>query len=200
MSNSRKMSTSTMVKIGILGAVSFLLMLVEFPLPLFPPFLKIDASDLPSIVATMSLGPVAGVMVQFIKNILRVILGSMTGGVGELANFLIGSLFVVPLGLAYKKLPNIKGYIVGAVIGTISMSVFAAFLNYAFLIPLYATLFGGMEVIVNMSIAVNPNLTDLRALVIFGIIPFNLIKCVAISILGYFTYRGLMRTPIFKKI
>ena len=197
MMSKSKFSTRTMVLIGILASVSFLLMQFEFPLPMFPPFLMIDASDLPSVIASLSMGPAAAVLIQFIKNVLKFIINSKTAGVGELANFFIGVLFVVPLGLVYRKLPNLKGYIIGVIAGTVSMSVFAAILNYTILIPFYATLFGGMEVIIHLCTAVNSNITDLKTIILFAIIPFNILKCFMISILGYFTYRALRLTPIF---
>ena len=95
--------TSAMVKIGMLSGLGMVLMLLNFPLPIFPTFLKIDFSDAPALVGTFYMGPAAGVLIQLLKNILKVIVENNTGGVGELANFLVGTAYVIPLGQSTRS-------------------------------------------------------------------------------------------------
>lgn len=98
-------NTKTMVKISVLGVISFILMFFEFPLVwLAPSFIKLDISDLPSLLGAFSIGPMAGVIIQLLKNLLNLVLeGSTTGGVGELANFVVGSTFAYTAGAFYFK-------------------------------------------------------------------------------------------------
>ena len=96
-------ATSAMVKMGMLAAIGMVLMLVDFPLPLFPSFLQIDLSDVPAVIGAFSLGPAAGVVIELLKNLLKLIVGSNTGGVGELANFLVGGRLCPASGLDLPK-------------------------------------------------------------------------------------------------
>src|SRR5699024_2547807 len=96
-------ATSSMVKIGMLSGLGMILMLLDFPLPIFPTFLKFDLSDAPAVIGAFAMGPAAGVMIEFLKNVLKIIVRSNTGGVGELANFLVGIAYVLPLALIYQK-------------------------------------------------------------------------------------------------
>lgn len=99
----KKIKTSTLVKVALLSAISFILMFIEMPIPIFPSFLKIDISDIPALVAGLTLGPIAGVFVEFVKNILHLITSTSTGGVGELANVIVGGSFVLTASVIYRK-------------------------------------------------------------------------------------------------
>lgn len=91
--NNTRNTTRYMAKVSILSALSFLIMLLEFPLPLLPAFLKIDLSEIPVLLGTFALGPLAGLAIELVKNLLHLTISS-TAGIGELANFLVGSAFV----------------------------------------------------------------------------------------------------------
>ena len=93
--NSKMNSTKTIAKIGVLSAIAYVLMFISLPLPIFPSFLKIDLSDIPAIFGGMSLGPIAGLAIVIVKNLLQAITASTTGGVGEFANILIGGSYVL---------------------------------------------------------------------------------------------------------
>ncbi|MFQ7281987.1 MAG: ECF transporter S component, partial [Christensenellales bacterium] len=95
-----KMQTRTMVSMAMLTAVAYLLAFLEFPVPLTPSFAMMDFSDLPALIGAMSIGPAAGVAIELVKNALQ-LLGTATGGIGELANFLIGASFVFTAGMLY---------------------------------------------------------------------------------------------------
>jgi len=193
------MRTKWLVKVGMLSAVAFLLQLLEFPLGIFPAFLQIDFSDVPALLAGFSLGPAAGVAVELIKNILHLILkNSGTGGVGELANFLIGSAIVIPAALVYKRKHTRKMAIYGLVTGTLVMTLVGVLANLYILIPFYSTAFGmPIEAIVAMGTEVNSAVVDLQTLVLYGIVPFNLLKGVIVSLVTVLIYKRL--SPILHR-
>jgi riboflavin transporter len=152
------------VTIAMLSSISFVIMLLNFPLPGFPSFLKIDFSDVPALIAALTMGPVAGILVELIKNVLEWIsVGSPTGvPIGQMANFATGVLFILPVYFIYNKFSSLKGLIVGLVVATITMSVGMAILNYVAFIPMYAYF-------------MNYHL-DSYETIILGILPFNLLK------------------------
>ncbi|EEB36682.1 hypothetical protein ANHYDRO_00485 [Anaerococcus hydrogenalis DSM 7454] len=96
-----------LVKVGILSAMSFILMFVQFPIPVAPPFMKVDLADVPALIGGFSMGPVYGVLIQLIKNVLNLTKTS-TGGVGEISNFIVGGLFVFISASIYKKIKQRK--------------------------------------------------------------------------------------------
>lgn len=190
--NSR-MGVDYMVKVSVLSVLAFLIMLIELPLPFTPEFLKIDLSDLPSLVASFAMGPVAGILVQLLKNILKIALrGTNTLFVGELANFLVGSIYVVVASLIYRRKRTKGAAVKGLVLATLLMSVFASAANYFVLLPFYAKVYGvPLEAYVDMAKSVNAYVVDLRSFIVFGIFPFNFVKGVLIAIVGYPVYTRL---------
>ncbi len=200
-------STKQLVTIGLLSALSYVLMLVHLPFK-YLGFLEFEFSDIPAVIAALTYGPFAGVVVELIKNLVKALTASTTGMVGELANFLISSAFIIPVGLLYKfrKAKNsqsMKHNTSGAknrdglytififAVGTIAMATVGALLNYFVMLPLYAKLFGGMDVIVGIASANVSAVKDLASLVIIGVTPFNIVKGIYISAIGYYTYRFL---------
>ena len=193
------LNVKTMTKIAILGVISFVFMLLDFPLWFTPPFLKFDISDLPSLIGAFALGPMAGVLVQLIKNLLKLLLaGTSTAAVGELANFVVGSVFAYTAGLIYYKEKTFKNAIKGLVLGVIAMTVVISFANYYIMIPFYSKAYGlPLEKIIEMSTAVNKYVVDLKTLIIFAVVPFNLLKGLVTSILTVLLYKRI--SPILKK-
>lgn len=184
-SRRKSMDTSQMVKIGMLSAVSIVLMMFELALPIFPEFLKIDISDLPALIGAVAMGPVAGVLIELIKNVLHLFKTS-TAGVGELANFLVGVSLVLPIGVLYKKNKSFVGFVQGAVIGCIVMVLVACAFNYYILIPAYAVAFGApIEAFVEIANKVNGAVVDLKTLIFFAVAPFNVVKAVVVAGIGY---------------
>ncbi|MBU3176961.1 ECF transporter S component [Clostridium estertheticum] len=187
-----------MIKITLLSVMAFLLMYIELPIPIFPEFLKIDISDLPALLGAFALGPVAGVLIELFKNILHGFLASKTAFVGEIANFLVGSCLILVSGYIYKIRKSKGGAIVGLLIGTIVMSVFAAILNYFVVLPLYETVLGfPITSIVAMGSKINHNITNLNSFIIWMIIPFNLFKGVILSAMTLALYKSV--SPILHK-
>ncbi|NMM61522.1 ECF transporter S component [Clostridium sp. P21] len=181
-----------LVKVSLLGVIAFILMFVEVATPLFPSFLKIDISDLPALVGAFALGPMAGIAIEFLKNLLHGLCGSSTAFIGELANFAVGSVVVVVASCIYGQSKTRKTAVVGLVIGTIAMSLVASVLNYFILLPLYEkVLHFPISAIVAMGNKINPNIKDLNSFVVLAILPFNLIKGVILSGLTFAIYKSV---------
>jgi len=191
--------TKILVKTGLLVIIAIILQALEFPIPFFPPFLKVDFSDLPAIIGAFALGPFAGVSIEFIKNLMHFVLGlSSSAGVGEIANFLVGCAFILPAALIYKHHKSRKSALVGLLAGVVVMSLFAAAMNYYVMFPFYGKAFGlDMNAITGMFSAVNSLVVDTKTLIIFGVIPFNLIKGILVSIVTLLIYKRI--SPILHK-
>ncbi len=194
-----KMSIRMLTKIGVLSAIAFVLMLMDFPLWFAPAFLKFDLSEVPALMGTFALGPIAGILIQLIKNVLKIaIKGTSTMGVGELSNFVVGSLFVIPAGIIYHRNKTFKNAVIGLIIGILTMTLGASLSNYYIMIPFYAKLFGmPIEKIVSMGSAVNKMVVDYKSLIIYAIIPFNLFKGIVVAIVTLLLYKRI--SPILHR-
>lgn len=192
MKSTKFLTVSTLVKISILSAIGYILMFISVQLPmLFPEFLKIDISDLTALLGGISLGPIAGVTIAFLKNLLQFITGmSTTGGVGEFANFLIGGSFVFTVSYIYSKKRNIQGVIIGLVSGMVVMTVVGCVANYFIILPFYATIGWSIDAVVSMGAAINPVIDSKMSFVIWMIAPFNILKSGLMS---------LLTLPMYKK-
>ncbi|MGN1385042.1 MAG: ECF transporter S component, partial [Bacillus sp. (in: firmicutes)] len=159
--------------IGMFSSISYILMLLNFPLPGFPAWLNIDFSEVPALVATIIYGPVSGIVVVLIKNILDWFMtGSETGvPIGHIANLVAAISYILPTYLIYKKISSKKGLIVGLIASTITMAIVMSLMNYYFLLPAYSVLmnWGTMSA------------SETRAMVTSAILPFNLIKGVVVT-------------------
>ncbi|MBC1229092.1 ECF transporter S component [Listeria booriae] len=183
----KKYSLKTFVSIAVLGAVAFVIMLIQFPLLPSAPFLKLDFSDVPAAIGGLLFGPLAIILIEFVKNVLEyLVTGSFVGvPVGELANFLSGICFVLPIYYMFRYTRSTKAMILGAGIGTVTMTVIMSLFNYFVLLPFYITV-GGL-----------PAGTNIAALVTTAILPFNLLKGVVVSAVFILVY-GRMRSWIMK--
>ncbi len=195
----RKMTSKQIAKIGILGAVSGLLMLLEFPLFFAPSFYQIDFSEVSVLVGTFALGPVAGVLIEAIKILVKFIFkGTLTAGVGEFANFLIGACLIVPAGIIYKRKKNMANAIIGMLVGTLFMTLVGALVNYYVLIPAFSkALNTPIQVFIDMGTAINSKITTLWDLILLTNVPFNLVKGLVTSILVFLLYKRI--SPILHK-
>lgn len=181
----RVVNTTNLVKIGMLSAISIVLMMFEISFPIFPSFLQMDISDLPALIGAVSMGPVAGVMIELIKNVLHLFKTS-TAGVGEIANFVIGVTLVIPIGVFYKKEKSLKNFIIGSIVGTVLMVISACLFNYYILLPLYSAAMGvPMQSFADMANKITPIVTDIKTLIYFSFGPFNFIKSIIVCVLGY---------------
>jgi riboflavin transporter len=186
----KKMNVRALVSIGMLSSIAYVLMLLNFPLPPFPNFLMIDFSDVPALIAALIFGPVAGVLVELFKNILDYFMtGSATGvPVGNVANFIAGVIFILPTYYLYQRLKTRKGLSFALVIGTLTMGIIMSVLNYYIILPAY-TFF------LNFPAMSAP---ETRQLVVSGILPFNIIKGLIVSIIFMLLFTR-MHTWIIKQ-
>ena len=186
--------TRRLTSIGMLSAVSFVLMFFDFSVPLMPSFIKMDISDLPALIGAFALGPIDGMIIALVKNLLH-LLRTTTGGVGEISNFILSAAFVMSAGFIYKFNKTRKGAIIGSLVGAVVMALFSIVSNYYFVYPVY-TAFMPMEAIIGAYQAINPNVNGLlECLVIFNM-PFTFIKGMVDVIITLLIYKKI--SPIIK--
>ncbi|PID81303.1 MAG: ECF transporter S component [Clostridiales bacterium] len=184
--------TNTMVKVAIMSAVAFVVMLIETP-PLFSTFLRMDFSDIVAVIAGFALGPLAGVAVQLIKNVLHLMM-STTSGVGELGNFIVGGAFVFVAGHIYHKNKTRKQALIALLAASLTMVAVAILANVFLLLPLYAGVLGfKTEVIIELTAKVNPLVSDVTSFALFAIAPFNLIKALLVSFVTFIIYKKISK-------
>ena len=192
-------ATSKIAKVAILGAIAFVVMLAEFPLPFFPPFYKLDFSEAVVLIGGFALGPVSAAAIEALKIILNVMFtGTMTAYVGEFANFLIGMSFVLPAVIIYHRSKSRSNAIRGLVIGSVTLIVAGALLNALVLLPAYSYFYHmPMEVLIGMGSELIPLIHDRFTFVLFATAPFNLIKAILTSILTVLLYKRI--SPILHR-
>ena len=191
----KKLNTRYITVTGMLSAIGFILMYVEFSVPFMPPFIKMDLSELPALLASFTFGPVAGVTVCLIKNLINVFF-TTTGGVGEISNFLLGSMFVAPAGFIYQKMRTKKGAIIASVVGAATMAVLSVFTNYFIVYPVYSNLMAPMEAILGAYRAINPNVETLMDALLWFNMPYTFIKGMLSVVITMFIYKPL--APILR--
>ena len=192
----KKENIRKLAVIGIMSAVSAILMMLSFNIPIMPAFIKMDFSELPALITAFSIGPVAGVIVCFIKNLINLPF-TTTAGVGELSNFILGVALVLPAGLIYKKMKTRTGALIGSAIGSLIMAVISIPWNYFITYPAYIKILNfPLEAILGMYQKINPNVNGLlQALLIFNL-PYTFCKGIVISLLTFLLYKRL--SPIIK--
>lgn len=204
-------STKELVVIGLLSGLSYVLMLIHLPFK-YLGFLEVEFSDIPAIFAALQYGPLAGVFVELVKNLIKAATATTTGWVGELANFIISAAYIFPIGILYKIKKGSKSKYYSAdvgshentdrqtgrwylimtfAVGTVMLTVAGILLNYYVTVPVFAKLFGGMDAVVGAASGYMSVIKDLKTLVLLGITPFNILKGIAISLIGYYTYKYL---------
>lgn len=198
-SSKQTIGTREITTIGMLGAIATVLMLFEIPLPFAPSFYKIDLSEVPVLIGCFAMGPLAGAFIELVKIILNfVINGTMTAGVGELANFCLGCSFCVPAGIIYRKQTTKKGAVAGLISGTLIMTFLGCFINAYIMLPAYAKAFSWpLETIIAMGGEVNAHITDLFTFVMFAVVPFNLLKGILTAVIVLLVYKKI--SPIIKR-
>ena len=187
-----------MVQIGMLAAVATVLMLFEFPMWFAPSFYELDFSEVAVLIGAFSMGPMAGVMIEALKILLNFLInGTITAGVGELANFVIGCSLVLPAAILYQRHKSRKTALIGMAAGTVTMTVVGSLINYFVLLPVYsAALPMPMEALIGLGTKINPAIDGLWTFVLFAVAPFNLLKGILVSLLTFFLYKYI--SPILK--
>ena len=184
----------TLAQIAMLGAVATVLMLFEFPLPFIaPPFYELDFSEVPILVGAFAMGPLAGVAIEAIKILLNfVINGTITAGVGEFANFILGCAFLLPASLIYRQNKTKKRAIIGMALGTVIMTVSGCVMNAFVLLPAYGAAFGmPVDAFVQMGTAINKSINSLFTFAVLAVGPFNLIKGILDSVIVMLIYKRI---------
>ena len=188
------LSIRIMTVTAVLSAVSFVLAFFEFPVPLSPSFARMDLSDFPALIGAFAFGPMVGVMIELIKNLLQLI-SSSTGGIGELANFLIGASYVATAGWIYQRNKTKKTAWIAGIAGSVVMGIVAALANYYILLPLFGQFLPVDQLIASFS-EFMPFIKTKADVVLFNALPFNLLKGLAISAFCMLVYKRL--SPILK--
>jgi len=173
MNQTNSLRTKFLVRVAMLGALAFIIMLIEFPL--FAEFLKLDFSDIVAMIGGITMGPLAAVAIQFIKNLLKVVIISRTAGIGELANLIVGIAYVLPATIIYHKVKSNKGLTLGLIAGGLTMVIIACLTNFFILLPLYWSFLS------QDTMTVAARWTFVQTV----ILPFNVVKAILVSIVTF---------------
>jgi riboflavin transporter FmnP len=190
---SKLLTTRTLTVIAMMSAVATILMLYEIPLWFAPNFYKLDFSEVPVLVGAFAMGPIAGILIELVKVLLNLAFnGTITMGVGEFANFLIGCSLVVPAAIIYNRKKSIKTAMQGLIVGTISMTIVGSVLNAVLLLPIYAFFMNAsMSDLVSFGSSVNPAIKNLTTFILLAVAPFNLLKGVVVSLVTMLLYKKI---------
>ena len=177
------------------GAIAAMLMFLEFPLFFAPFFYEIDFSEIPVLICTFYLGPGAGVICEFVKIVLKLLIkGTSTAFVGDFANFVVACSLVLPASIIYHCKKSKKSAIIGMAVGTLTMTVFGSLFNAVYLLPKFARLYGmPLEAIIAIGTEINPNIISVSTLVLFAVVPFNLLKGIVVSFITLLLYKRVER-------
>lgn len=192
---SRILSTKKIAMIGMFSAISGILYCFDFALPIAPTFYKLDFSELPALICGFAFGPVAGVLVEFLKVVIKLLFKSTsTAFVGDLANFLIGCMLVLPASVIYGFKKTKKMSRIALLTGVIVMTVFGTWFNAVYLLPTFSTLYGlPLDSIIAMGTAINGSANNIYSFVIIMVAPMNIIKGTVVSVLTLLVYKKLSR-------
>ncbi|MBR3640620.1 MAG: ECF transporter S component [Oscillibacter sp.] len=199
MSRSQSSKTHALAVAAMLSAVAFVLMYIETPVPFVPSFIKLDVSDLPELLAAFALGPVWGVIVTLLKNLLFIVFhGTSSAYVGELCNFVLGAVFAYTAGAIYQKNKTRGRAFLGAVVGALAMAVVCVPFNYFVIYPAYVVVYHmPMEAIIGMYQAILPSMKNLwECLIVFNL-PFTFVKGMLDVAICFLIYKPL--SPILHR-
>ena len=196
----RILATRKIAMIGMFGAIATIIHILDFAIPFIaPPFYKLDFSELPALIGAFAFGPVAGVMIEFVKILLKLAFkGTSTAFVGDLANFVIGCSLILPASIIYDFKKTKKNAFIACLVGTIVITIFGTALNAVYLIPAFSVLYGmPIDDIIAMGSAIRKGITDITSFVIIAVAPFNLIKGLVASLVTIGIYKDI--SPILKE-
>ena len=186
------LTTKNLVLMGMFGALAGVLMMFEFPLVfLAPSFYALDFSEVPVLVGTFAMGPAAGVVIEFIKIAIKLLMKpTTTGFIGEYANFVIGCALIVPAGMIYHTKKTKKSAIKGMVVGTLVMVLSGIAINALVMLPFYSNVMP-LETIIAAGAAVNPAVSNIWTFAIICVGPFNLVKGIVVSFVTQLVYKRI---------
>lgn len=192
----KKFNVRALTVTALLSAVAFGLMFLDFSIPIIPSFIKMDFSDLPELIGAFAYGPFCGVAVALIKNLIHLTI-TTTGGVGELANFILGAAFALPAGLIYQAKKSRTTALIGSLVGVVCMGGLSIVANYFITYPFYYN-FMPKEVVVQAYQAILPSIEDgnvLQCLVVFNM-PFTMVKGLVSVLITMLLYKRI--SPLLK--
>lgn len=193
-------NTRKLAMIGMFSAIAMILHVLDFPIFFAPGFYKMDFSELPILVGSFAFGPVAGVMMEFVKILLKLcIKGTSTAFIGDLANFVVGSSLIIPASAVYSFKKTKKSAIIACIVGTLVMTVFGTAFNAVYLLPAFSKFYGmPLDAILAMGAEVNPLAKEgsIVSFVVACVAPMNLIKGTLVSVVTLLIYKPL--SPIIK--
>ncbi len=190
----KKVNVRYLTVTAMLSAIAYILMFLDFSVPFMPSFIKMDLSELPALIGSFAMGPVCGVVVCLIKNVLHLFI-TTTGGVGELSNFILGAAFVLPAGLIYKHKKSRKSALIGSLTGAVFMGIFSIVSNYYLVYPVYYN-FMPQDVILAAYQAIIPSVKNILQCLICFNLPFTVVKGLFSVVITFFTYKHI--SPILK--
>ena len=184
-----------LVLTALFAAIAFVLHLFRFPLPFMPPFMDYDLSGIPEMFGAFTLGPISGITIIILKNILKLFVqGTGSAFTGEIQNIILSCAFILPACIIHKQGYTRKSALIGGVVGTVFCTVVAIFSNMYFIIPFYARAFGfSLEQVIGATKSVNKLVDSPAMFIALGIVPFNIIKCGITTVLTFVVYPTLMR-------
>lgn len=192
MKENKLLSTKNVVLMGMFGALAGVLMVFEIPLPFIAPsFYGLDLSEVPILVGTFALGPVAGAVMEMVKILVKLVIKpTSTGFVGEFANLMIGCSLILPAGLIYRFNKTKKGAVTGMVVGTVVMAIVGVVLNALVMIPFYSN-FMPLDTIIKAGAAINPAISNVWTFAVICVGPFNIVKGVVVSLITALVYKRI---------
>lgn len=191
MKTNKKVNVTKLTTIAMLTAIGTILQYLEISIPIMPEFIKLDFSDLPQLIGAITLGPVSGVIICLVRNIIHMLV-SNSGFVGELSNFIIGSALALTAGFIHKKFPGFKGAVIGSIAGSVVMGLISLPSNYFLIYPLYYNVVGFPEqAILGMYKVLRPSTESIfEALLIFNV-PFTIVKGLISAVIAILIYKPL---------
>ncbi len=194
----KRIDVRKLVFTALMAAVSYLLANLDFNIPIMPFFIKFDFSDVPAVLAALTMGPVSGIFVCLIKNAIGCFTSS-TACIGELSNFILGIALVIPTGLISHKQKQFSRAVIGCIVGVVTMTLLGGFVsNYFLIYPLYSNIGMPIEAIVSEYQKINPNVDTLAECLLIFNVPFTFVKGLIAATFSVLLYKRLR--PIFNSM
>ena len=187
--------TTMITRVGVLGAIAAVLAYIP-GIPIIPPIYKLDFSNVPALLGGFSMGPLPGLCILLIKDIVS-LMNTSSMGVGELADIMTGAAMMIPAAIMYKRDRTLKGALKGLLVGIVAMVAVGALANYFIMIPFYVNVMNmPLETILSMIAQVVPPVDTLPKLILLATSPFNLLKGAVLAVVTCLLYKRL--SPILK--
>lgn len=196
--NNNIITTRKLVVMSMLSAVATVVYYLDFPVPLMPSFIKLDLSNVISLLASFALGPVEGVVVCLVKNLIQLIIkgAGTTMGIGNIFDFVTSAVFCFTAGLIYKRVKTFKGALIACIMGALAFTIISLPLNYFIVYPIYFKAFGGEATVLGAYQQINSSVeTTFQALCLFNV-PFCLVKSALCALVTMLIYKPL--SPVLK--